>query len=84
MKYILELPGQFGDSRTIGFANLSKVIGLENWEGFCFLCFKFPGVALFNLSNLHRYAMMQCKAKSEKLAHILGYQTGAVTATLRR
>ena len=23
--------------------------------------------------------MMQCKAKSENLAHILGYQTGAVT-----
>ena len=29
-KYILELPGQFGDSRTIGFTNLSKVFGLEN------------------------------------------------------
>ena len=25
------------------------------------------------------YAMMQCKAKSENLAHILGYQTGVVT-----
>ena len=50
------------------------------WEGFCFLCFKFPCVALFNLSNLNKYAMMQCcKAKSEKLAHILGYQTGAIT-----
>ena len=29
--------------------------------------------------------MMQCKAKSENLAHILGYQNGAVTGTnLRR
>ena len=25
------------------------------------------------------YAMMQCKAKSENLAHILRYQSGAVT-----
>ena len=28
------------------------------------------------------YAMVQCKAKSENLAHILGYQTGAVTVTI--
>ena len=28
---------------------------------------------------LNMYAMMQCKAKSEKLAHILGYQFWAVT-----
>ena len=25
------------------------------------------------------YAMMQCQTKSENLAHILGYQSGAVT-----
>ena len=31
-------------------------------------------------SNLNMYAMMQCKAKSENLAHILGYQFWAVTA----
>ena len=31
------------------------------------------------LSNLIKYAMMQCKAKSENLAHILGYQIWAVT-----
>ena len=49
-------------------------------EGFCFPSFQFPSVALFRISNLNMYAMMQCKAKSEKLAHILGYQIWAVTA----
>ena len=51
---------------------------LEICEGFASLL-KFPSVALFNFSNLNMYAMMQVKWKSENLAHILGYQTGAVT-----
>ena len=36
-------------------------------------------LAIFNLANLNMYAMMQCKAESENLAHILGYQIWAVT-----
>ena len=43
----------------------------------------FPGVALFKISNLNNYAMMQYKAKSENLAHILGYQIWAVTMCRR-
>ena len=35
--------------------------------------------AIFKPSNLNTYDMMQCKAKSENLAHILGYQFWAVT-----
>ena len=30
------------------------------------------------ISNLNKYAMMQCKTKNENLAHILGYKIWAV------
>ena len=62
-----------------GFANWSNVFGLKILGRICFPFYCFPSVALFNLSNLNKYTMMQCKAKSENLAHILGRQTGAVT-----
>ena len=44
----LELPGQFGNSRIIGFTKLSIVFGLEKFGRFCFPSFfNFPSVALF-------------------------------------
>ena len=80
-KYSLESPEQFGDSRTIGFTKLSVVFGFGKLRRvFCFPSFNFPCVALFNLINLIKYAMMQCN-KSENLAHILGYQFWAVTGS---
>ena len=60
------------------FANLSNTFGWKIWEGFCFPfnCFQ---VLLGKLSNLNMYAMMKRKSKTENLAQIFGYQTGAVT-----
>ena len=62
-------------------AKMAIAFGL-GFLGKCFaslLCL--PFVALIKFSSLIMYAMMQCKTKSENLAHILGYQIWAVTST---
>ena len=64
--------------KTVGFANLSKCTWFGIWEGVCSLL-KISMVCNLWFSNLNMYAMMQCKAKSENLAHILRYQFWAVT-----
>ena len=74
---------KYGNPRISVFPIWAIALGLEIWEGFCFLLM-FSIVCNILLSNLNMYAMMQCKAKSENLAHILGYQIWAVTKDLRR
>ena len=69
---------KYGRLKNNLFCQVEQCIWFGILGRVCFLCYDFPCVALFNLSNLNMYAMMQCKAKSENLAHILGYQFWAV------